>query len=469
MDIYDSIQKANEERKDIVKSFFGNESTPELVKRVEGDIEKGKRANIGEIRIYGGIPYKKVSATGNTNKDWVRVKDSEGKAIESEKKNFDRPYLRDINLDGDIKYLQSHIDSIKSDLKLEEKHQILKDSDLEEMRYAIGYLENKIKSKEKEIKDPIDDVVSTDMEKKVLKNLIDQLYAEPGFSDVGVKDLASETKLSVNEVKGVIGSLTKKGIVSVGDKDFGGLIYLNHKYYYLHPEWGKQSNVKEDKNYKVRQETDKAYKLEKDGILFWVQKRWVDKNGNLTKSGIESFEEAIKSKKKFEEDSEYIFSNNIKFLGYSNSGNAVKLSININNGIRASDIEFYVPKETFELKENKVGIKQGMLNQKIKEIENKNRVVKISSLDVVKETDKAYGISSYVEDFHTEKEINHIIWVPKSMSKKNDDGSLNVYLWMIDNAIEENKSYHRHGAYQYVTLGGGIRNGYTDVPLILKN
>jgi len=254
MDIYDSIQKANKEKEDIVKSFFGNESTPELVKRVEGDIEKGKRANIGEIRIYGGIPYKKISSTGNAHKDWVRVKDSEGKAIESEKKNFDRPYLRDINLDGDIKYLQSHIDSIKSDLKLEEKHQILKDSDLEEMRYAIGYLENKIKSKEKEIKDPIDDVVSTDMEKKVLKNLIDQLYAEPGFSDVGVKDLASETKLSVNEVKGVIGSLTKKGIVSVGDKDFGGLIYLNHKYYYLHPEWGKQSNVKEDKSSEEKKE-----------------------------------------------------------------------------------------------------------------------------------------------------------------------------------------------------------------------
>lgn len=39
------------------------------------DIIKGKRAVIGEIRYYGGVPYRKVSATGKANKDWQVVKD----------------------------------------------------------------------------------------------------------------------------------------------------------------------------------------------------------------------------------------------------------------------------------------------------------------------------------------------------------------------------------------------------------
>lgn len=39
------------------------------------DIIKGKRAVIGEIRYYGGVPYRKVSATGKAHKDWQVVKD----------------------------------------------------------------------------------------------------------------------------------------------------------------------------------------------------------------------------------------------------------------------------------------------------------------------------------------------------------------------------------------------------------
>lgn len=37
-------------------------------------IEKGKKAAIGEIRTYSGVEYRKVTETGNPNKDWVRVK-----------------------------------------------------------------------------------------------------------------------------------------------------------------------------------------------------------------------------------------------------------------------------------------------------------------------------------------------------------------------------------------------------------
>ena len=55
------------------------------------------------------------------------------------------------------------------------------------------------------------DISLTDLEKKVLDTFIDLLYAEKGFSDVDVKDLAAETTLKINVVKGVVGSLCKKG------------------------------------------------------------------------------------------------------------------------------------------------------------------------------------------------------------------------------------------------------------------
>ncbi len=77
----------------------------------------------------------------------------------------------------------------------------------------------------------------TELEQQVLKALIYNLYAEAGFSDVDVKDIARDAKLKVNVVKGVIGSLTKKGIVYGYDNDFVGIIYLDDDYWYLHPEW----------------------------------------------------------------------------------------------------------------------------------------------------------------------------------------------------------------------------------------
>lgn len=77
----------------------------------------------------------------------------------------------------------------------------------------------------------------TVLEYSVLKELIDLLYAEPGFSDVGVTDIAEKSGLTVSQVKGVVGSLVKKGIVCVGEEDFEGIIYLDTKYFYLHPEW----------------------------------------------------------------------------------------------------------------------------------------------------------------------------------------------------------------------------------------
>lgn len=80
----------------------------------------------------------------------------------------------------------------------------------------------------------------TVLEYSVLKELIDLLYAEPGFSDVDVTDIAEKSGLTINQVKGVVGSLTKKGIVCVGEEDFEGIIYLDTKYFYLHPDWSEE-------------------------------------------------------------------------------------------------------------------------------------------------------------------------------------------------------------------------------------
>lgn len=80
----------------------------------------------------------------------------------------------------------------------------------------------------------------TELETLVLKSFIPLLYAEPGFSDVDVKDISYSTKLKINQVKGVVGSLCKKGILYAEMGDFQGLIYLSDDYWYLHPEWKEQ-------------------------------------------------------------------------------------------------------------------------------------------------------------------------------------------------------------------------------------
>lgn len=80
------------------------------------------------------------------------------------------------------------------------------------------------------------EVVETDLEFKVLTCLINNLYAEPGFSDVGVEEIAEKLKMKMNSVKGVVGSLCKKQICYV-DEEFKDCIYLDRGYWFLHPEW----------------------------------------------------------------------------------------------------------------------------------------------------------------------------------------------------------------------------------------
>jgi predicted transcriptional regulator len=83
----------------------------------------------------------------------------------------------------------------------------------------------------------------TELESKTLNSFIGGLYAEPGFSDVDVNDIASELDISTKIIRGVLGSLVKKGIIQIETNDSGyDIIYLNTKYWPLVNEsWAEES------------------------------------------------------------------------------------------------------------------------------------------------------------------------------------------------------------------------------------
>lgn len=83
----------------------------------------------------------------------------------------------------------------------------------------------------------------TELETKTLQSLVDGLYAEPGFSDVDVNDIAKELNISTKIIRGSLGSLVKKGIVSLDENDSGYvIIYLNTNYWPLVNEnWAEEA------------------------------------------------------------------------------------------------------------------------------------------------------------------------------------------------------------------------------------
>jgi DNA-binding GntR family transcriptional regulator len=86
----------------------------------------------------------------------------------------------------------------------------------------------------------------TELESKTLQSLIDGLYAEPGYSDVDANDIAKDLGISTKIIRGALGSLVKKGIVSLDENDSKYvIIYLNTEY------WGlvNENWAEEAKNY----------------------------------------------------------------------------------------------------------------------------------------------------------------------------------------------------------------------------
>lgn len=82
----------------------------------------------------------------------------------------------------------------------------------------------------------------TDLEVETLCRLIFGLYAERGFSDVRVKDLADDITDRPRR-RGVIGSLVKRGLVMVEDCDVNGMdrqfLHLAVEWEHLNPRWSR--------------------------------------------------------------------------------------------------------------------------------------------------------------------------------------------------------------------------------------
>ena len=92
----------------------------------------------------------------------------------------------------------------------------------------------------------LNDLNLTELENQVLTAFITALDKEPFFSDVIASDLAKITNVDIKQVRGVVGSLAKKGIMWVEDANEGGykIIYLQPDFFYLHTskEWQDAAN-----------------------------------------------------------------------------------------------------------------------------------------------------------------------------------------------------------------------------------
>lgn len=91
----------------------------------------------------------------------------------------------------------------------------------------------------------INELNLTELESKTLSTFIDCLYAEPGFSDVDVNDISECTGISTKIIRGALGSLVKKGIVTINTNDSGyDIIDLNTPYWHLVNEsWAEEAKM----------------------------------------------------------------------------------------------------------------------------------------------------------------------------------------------------------------------------------
>lgn len=83
----------------------------------------------------------------------------------------------------------------------------------------------------------------TELESKTLESFVLSLYAEPGYSDVDANDISADLGISTKIIRGALGSLVKKGIVTIDTNDSGyDIIYLNTEYWHLVNEnWAEEA------------------------------------------------------------------------------------------------------------------------------------------------------------------------------------------------------------------------------------
>jgi hypothetical protein len=89
----------------------------------------------------------------------------------------------------------------------------------------------------------ISELKLTELESKTLNTFVSCLYAEPGYSDVDVNDLSSELGISTKVLRGALGSLVKKGVVTINPNGGGyDIIDLNVRYWHLVNEsWAEEA------------------------------------------------------------------------------------------------------------------------------------------------------------------------------------------------------------------------------------
>jgi hypothetical protein len=97
-----------------------------------------------------------------------------------------------------------------------------------------------VKEEQEDLRDTLKKLGLTIMEQQVMEAFIKSLYAEPGFSDVDANDLSDATNITRKQIRGVLASLTKKGLIAIDTSGEYQIIYLDRDYWYLHPEWKNQ-------------------------------------------------------------------------------------------------------------------------------------------------------------------------------------------------------------------------------------
>lgn len=90
----------------------------------------------------------------------------------------------------------------------------------------------------------ISELKLTELESKTLNTFVGCLYAEPGFSDVDVSDISECTGISTKSIRGALGSLVKKGVVTINKNDSGyDIIDLDVNYWSLvNEDWAEEAN-----------------------------------------------------------------------------------------------------------------------------------------------------------------------------------------------------------------------------------
>ena len=65
------------------------------------------------------------------------------------------------------------------------------------------------------------------------------------------------------------------------------------------------------KDYKIKYETEKALRIERDGSTFWIPKTWLNENGELSELALRAYQKAKKRDEKSRESAKKVHINEI--------------------------------------------------------------------------------------------------------------------------------------------------------------